>query len=300
MAKKQNAPSSLIVSLALPAILLAAYAAFNRLKPSEAQQEVALLREDIERVKASEVSPEARAELSEKLEAQRKDLKQLTDRLDTLRQQAGRLMQGQLDSFAQLRLEGDLSRILSNAGLQLVHERPAETNNTSSGLLKSLEVATKQLGDNLTKIAAAEADNTPIDIPPDLSPDINPLEWIAEQRRLRSGNFAGPSVLASDLRLVGDYQAMLEGLETLIATCPEVMVTGIGFEMPSVTTPGVKPLIWNVQIQMRPMNRPLDDAGSFANRQSQSTYVVTKPPLGPQEATPATRRSGFGDAAESQ
>lgn len=300
MAKKQNAPSSLIVSLALPAILLATYATFNRFNPSEAQQQVILLREDMERVQASEVSPAARAELSGKLEAQRTELKDLTERLGKLRQQAGQLMQGQLDSFAQLRLEGDLSRILSNAGLHLVHERPVATTNSSPELLKSLANATKQLGDNLTRIAAAEADNSPIDIPPDLPRDVNPLEWIAEQRRLRTGNFSGPTVLASDLKLVGDYRAMLEGLETLIASCPEVMVTGIGFELPNVATTGAKPLIWSVQIQMRPMNRPLEDAGSFAASQSKSTYVVAKPVLGQEEGASAPPSHAVTDATEAE
>jgi len=300
MAKKQNAPSSIIVSLALPAIFLACYAAFNRISPSEDREQIALLREDIQRLQANEVSAEARSELTGQIEAQRKDVQALTDRLGAMRQQAGQLMQGQLDSFAQLRLEGDLSRILSNAGLQLVHERPVPTNNISTGLLKSLEGATKQLGENLTKIAAAEADNVPIDIPPDLPRDVNPLEWIAEQRRLRAGSFTGPVVLTSDLKLVGDYQAMLEGLETLIATCPEVMVTGIGFDLPSVATPGPKPLIWNVQIQMRPMNRPLNDAGSFATSHSGSTYVVAKPAFGQEDTTPAQENGHITDAAETQ
>ncbi|MCG8652164.1 MAG: hypothetical protein MI861_20160, partial [Pirellulales bacterium] len=164
MSKKTQNQSSLLISLALPAVMMAAYASYIRIDPPEKQARIARLEEDLQRVKAREVSVEQRVSVVQRTGELNEQLKEANARLESLRGQAGELMRGDLDPMAQLKVGGDLNRILASSGLRLINDSPIASNN-SPKLLASLDAATKNLGDTLTELSSQDADNVVIQLP---------------------------------------------------------------------------------------------------------------------------------------
>lgn len=253
MAKKQAQPTSLLISLAGPAVILCAYVANTRLNPSETASQIVRLQEDLISVKASEVSLQDKLGVVENLRVKSEQLASATAQLDQLRRRAGDLMRGEVSSMDQLKSGSEVHRVLTVAGMRLVNEHPVASQSSRRGMLGTLADATQELGETLTELASAEAENVPIQLPPNLPLDINPIEWMAQQRALRVGNFNGPVTRSSEIKLVGDYRSMVAGLEAVVDTCPGVVVTSVAFQKPAIQTAAPAPLIWDVQLQIRPM-----------------------------------------------
>jgi len=296
MAKKQAQSSSLLIALGGPAIILCLYAVYVQVNPSEAATQVVRLETDLETIQKAEVSMQQHVQVAERLRVEKENLADAQSRLDDLRRQASELMRGEISGMDELRYGSQINHILTTAGLRLVDDHPVSSQANDSGMLRTLADATKNLGDTLTSLASDDADNTPITLPPDLPLDVNPIEWMAGQRALRVGKFSGPKTRGSELKLVGDYRSMVAGLEAVVDACPGVVVSSVAFEKPSVRTPGAIPLIWNVQLQMRPLppgsvTSPSDEmtARSEARQEFQPSpsesiddarYMVTKPIVG--------------------
>jgi len=293
MAKKQSQPSSLIVALALPALILTAYASYTRLYPSETAQQIARLEQDFEKVKSAQIAPAQATEVLKQLSEMRKQVTAAKSKLDGLRQRAAQMMRGEVDGNQQLKVGQEINRVLTVAGLRLVDEHPLDDGSSNtSGMLETLAGATDELGKTLTELSSDEADDAPIELPENLPLDINPVEWMATQRALRVGKFDGPETCWSELKLVGDYRSMVAGLEAVVDTCPGVVVSSIAFQKPAVRTGGPLPLIWNVRLQMRPVPESLpnlempapDDTSDVVaqnpkagRRVAGETYTVAKP-----------------------
>ncbi|MEO1525754.1 MAG: hypothetical protein AAFX06_09970 [Planctomycetota bacterium] len=286
MAKKsrQSSPSSLLMTLVGPAIILFGYASYVRLYPSDDAKAIVQLERDLQSVKDREVSVQQKVAVSEQIEKENARLNEINAKLDESRRTAGEMMRGEFDLTSELVLEGQINQVLSSSGLRFVDETPvAARSQRNPGLLRSLSVATKSLGEVLTEFSSEEADSMPITLPPDLPLEVNPVEWLAQQRSLRVGRFEGPETRSTELKVVGGFHSMVAGLEAIIDTCPSVVVTSIGFEPPSDPKPGM-PLIWNVRLRMQPapqsvadMSRGGEDfAGEMMGTQ---TFTAAKPPI---------------------
>ncbi len=255
MAKKKTQQSSLLVSLGGAAIILSAYAAYLRLNPSPDAQRIIRLEEELRISEEGQIAVEKQLELAEDIRVKTVELDEVRARLDMVRRLAGNMMRGKLNMSDQLETGSKLNRILSSAGLRLIDEHPILPGNQFA-LVGSLKKAEKVLSETLTKYATEEAENTPIEIPEDLPITINPIRWLEEQRALRVGKFAGPESVSRDLKLVGNYHSMVSGLEAVIDTCPNVVVTSVAFQRPVARSSGPTFLIWNLRIQMRPEQNP--------------------------------------------
>jgi|GEM_PF-5655511 len=299
MAGKKTQSSSMLITLGGPAVLLCLYAVNVRMNPSDAAKQVARLEGQLQTVKAAEVPFAQSLQVTEQLRLKREELEDAKFKLDELRRQASAMMRGGVDGMEELDLGKEVNRVLTVAGLRLVDDHPVTSGSDSNRMLKTLTDATKQLGQTLTEQMSKEADNTPIELPPDLPRDVNPLEWMAAQRELRTGRFDGPQTRSSQLRLVGDYRSMVAGLEAVVDACPGVVVTSVAFEKPTVRTRGSLPLIWNIEYQMRPIPKslasdiemtdvvqqpqrpkPNSSENASADRQTDAqadTYMVAKP-----------------------
>ena len=293
---KKAQSSSMLITLGGPAILLCLYAVNVRLNPSDAAKQVARLEGQLETVKAGEIPFAQSLQVAEQLRLKQEQLDDAKLKLDEVRRQASEMMRGDVDGMEELALGKEVNRVLTVAGLRLVDDHPVAADSRGNRMLKTLADATKQLGETLTEQMSKEADNTPIQLPSDLPRDVNPVEWMAAQRELRTGRFDGPQTRSSQLKLVGDYRAMVAGLEAVVDTCPGVVVTSVAFEKPTVRTPGSLPLIWNIEYQMRPLPKSLSsdiemtdvvqqqklnaNANASADRQTDvqpDTYMVAKP-----------------------
>lgn len=287
MARKPNSSSTLLTAIFAPSLLFFAYAFYIQMYPMASQQKLTRLEQQLAGVQAREVPVNQRVQVTEQIREKEEELKQVNTKLDELRRKAGELMRAEFDSMKQLQINGDMNQILAQANLQLVDDHPLGTRNPNRlELLASLTAATKQLGDTLTELSSDEADSSPIQLPPNLPRNVNPLEWIAEQRALRVGRFGGPKTSSYELKLVGDYLSMVSGLESVIDACPDIVVTSVGFEIPEVRTAGPKPLIWTVQVQLRPMTNSLPEepassqgifAGTPETELGNTPYTALKP-----------------------
>ncbi|MEL6107304.1 MAG: hypothetical protein AAFU85_14795 [Planctomycetota bacterium] len=286
MAKKsrQSSPSSLIITLAGPAIILVAYVTYIKLNPSEDAQAIARLEQDLQSVKDREVPIQQKIAVSEEIEKGKARLDEVNAQLDDSRRTAGGMMRGEFDLTSELVLEGQINRALSASGLRFVDETAvAAPRRREPGMLRSLSAATKALGDVLTEYSSEEADSMPITLPPDLPLEVNPVQWLAQQRALRVGRFEGPETRSTELKLVGGFHSMVAGLEAIIDTCPSVVVTSIGFDPPSDPKPGM-PLIWSVRLRMQPIPESIASAtpmgDDFAGGMGPKTYTAAKPAIG--------------------
>jgi len=294
MVKKQSQPSSLIIALAVPALILTAYATYTRLYPGETAKQIARLEEDLEQVKSAQVPPTQARAIADQLSTTREKVSTAKSDLDALRREAARMMRGAIDGNRQLQIEQAVNRVFSVAGVRLVNESSLGDRRQTPNLMKTLAEATESLGDKLTDLSSDEASSVPITVPADLPLEVNPIEWMAAQRALRVGKFDGPDTRWSELKLVGDYRSMVAGLEAVVDSCPEVIVSNIAFEKPGVRSAGPAPLIWNVQLEMRPSAiasgeletaRTILDSGALAEgsrlqtRDGGEIYTVARPVL---------------------
>ena len=265
MAKKKTQSSSLLIALGSPAVILFLYAANMQVHPSEASSQVARLESDLQTVKDAEVSLNQRVDVAEQLRVGQENLAVAQTRLDDLRRQSGELMRGEVTGMDELEHGREINRVLATAGMRLVDEHPISSQASGTGMLGTLADATKKLGNTLTELASEEADNTTIALPPELSLDVNPIEWMASQRALRVGKFDGPETRGIELKLVGDYRSMVAGLEAVVDACPGVVVSSVAFEKPAARIAGAVPLIWSLQLQMRPVPPSSSNAMTVSN-----------------------------------
>ncbi|MEM9826515.1 MAG: hypothetical protein AAF958_07990 [Planctomycetota bacterium] len=254
MAKQKTQSSPLIVAMALPALVIGAYAANYHLRPSEDRQEIARLEAELEQVKAGAVPDERRLSVVKQIAEKKEELEAVQADFDGLRRRGGELMRAQFEPMSELVTGNQINQVLTQVGLRFVDERPSEaTRSLRPGLLGSLTEATEQLGETLTELASQDAADIPIILPADFPRDENPILWMEQQRRLRIGNFDGPETREKSMRVVGDYQSMVAGLQAIVDTCPNVVVAGIGFERSAARRGGgPQPHVWDLQLQLRP------------------------------------------------
>ncbi|MEM9645004.1 MAG: hypothetical protein AAF989_08415 [Planctomycetota bacterium] len=301
MKKTKQQTSSALVALGLPAALLCMYAAYSVLNPSEAVAQIERLEEEVQRLTDSQVPVDQRILAENQLEKKQQELSEEQAKLDERRRLAAVLMRGEVDGMEEIKVGGAVSRVLSSAGLRLVDEHPISDSRRASSMLRSLNNATEELGGILEELAADEADDTPIEVPFDFTGEMTPTEWIAQQRALRAGNFDGPKTRLSEWKLVGNYLSMVAGLEAVIDTCPGVVVSSVAFQKPAIRTSGPTPLIWNVQLQMRPMPQDTTASSVDAMAARAGGYfrgVRKTPSVGPEPNEPPRSRAEKADVRQ--
>jgi len=305
--KKQTQQSGYLAILIGPAVILSFYAMFRTAYPSQTAGIVTRLEQDVQKLQEQQPPMEQRLVLTEQLSQKQKEISEAQDRLDKLRRDVGQTMRAKFDNHQQLQLSSQLNQILEDAGLSLVNESSVNSSNQPD-LLHSLANATEELGDTLTGLASKDQENAPIQLPPDLPRDVNPAQWIAQQRALRVGQFDGPETHLNRLRLVGDYQSMLRGLEAISDTCPDVVVVSVSFQQPAVRTGHTIPLVWDMQLQMRPSQpspAPSPSPGPLVSHPQQEPatsevlHTVSKPIIESPEPVPAmtSQEPGAADAS---
>ncbi|MEM0926326.1 MAG: hypothetical protein AAGJ83_09850, partial [Planctomycetota bacterium] len=124
MANKKRQSSSLITALITPAIILGSYAIKSQLRPSEDRLQVLRLEEELEQVKANAIAPERNLAVVQQIAAKRDELQEVESKFDDLRRQAGEMMRAKFAPMMELTTGEDINRVLSEAGMRFVDERP--------------------------------------------------------------------------------------------------------------------------------------------------------------------------------
>ena len=251
MVSQPKHDSSILIALLPAAVVLAAYATWTQLWPSERALQIAKLEEELQQAESEQVPEEQRLEIAEQV-------RQLSDSLEIKRAQLRRsrneatgVLRARMSATREVQAARRVNEVLRDAGLTMVAQTP--TNAANTRLLESLEFATETLGETLRRIEQAAAETAEIKLPADLPRDMNPQEWIALQRRRMVSKFRAPTTKLNDVRLVGGYQDMVRALEGIIDSCPEVVVASVSFEKSKSPASSTNTLIWDLRLQLRPM-----------------------------------------------
>ncbi|QGJ68958.1 Hypothetical protein PBC10988_6230 [Planctomycetales bacterium 10988] len=248
----KKAPS-ILICLIPAAMILAAYATYLFMSPSKTISDIERLEREVTQLQSRQIPRENILEMSGQLTDAKEQLSEVKEEIKLLQSEASNLLRGRIARSEGIQASRHFSQLMQVCGVKIVSE---STEMTTRNLLDSLDRAAKDLS-NLVVETEDDDENSVGNLPADLPSDVNPLEFLEEQRLSRRAQSELARRGGFELILVGDYSSMLKGLTSVNTCCPEILVTGVSFAQPPAGSSNNLRL-WKVQILLHPAFERID------------------------------------------